>query len=183
MGEYFKQSSSSDERDHDSPQTAISPELVPQQRAATEPLTSPDTERSQPLDSENGQSNLETSSRVASEFSGIKNRPAPQPTATGPAPARELDVRTLAEPLRFDQSVPAQEGGHHTTLQSMIRPDLLNHGMSDPRRFLSIERELSENSAATRFLEKRLNRAEKDSRVALALAGLALLLAVLSYVL
>ena len=65
----------------------------------------------------------------------------------------------------------------------MIRPDLMNHGMSDPRRFLSIERELSESSAAVKFLEKRLNRIEKDSRIALALAGVAVLLAVLSFVL
>ena len=147
-------------------------------------MTSPDTERSAPLDLAGSQPNLGTSSRVASEFSGIKNRTVPQQhEAVGLAPARELDLHAPAQPLESTPSIPVQEGTHNTTLQSMIRPDLMSHGLSDPRRFLSIERELSESSAAVKFLEKRLNRIEKDSRVALALAGLALLLAVVSYVL
>ena len=191
MGEYLKVSSSSEESHRVSPQTAVSPqaaavspEQATQQRSELNQLAAPDTERSQPLDVLASHSQFEKSSRVASEFSGVKNRPAEQLTVDRPAPAaRELDLHAPAAALGSAQAAPAQEGGHHTTLQSMIRPDLMNHGLSDPRRFLSIERELSENSAATRFLEKRLNRAEKDSRVALALAGVALLLAALSYVL
>ncbi len=99
-----------------------------------------------------------------------------------PAPARELTASKV--PLyQAKTNLPAPEEGSHTTLQSMIRPDLMAHGVADPRRFLSIERELSETSAAIKFLEKRLNRAEKDSRIALAVAGLAVLLAVLAYLL
>jgi hypothetical protein len=97
-----------------------------------------------------------------------------------PAPARELAAPKNAAEKNAQK--PDEEGSH-TTMQSMIRPDLMAHGIADPRRFLSIERELSELSAAIKFLEKRLHRGEKDSRIALALAGLAVLLAVLGYLL
>jgi len=96
-----------------------------------------------------------------------------------PAAARELDMQTQAQPVR--RLISPQNSGE-PTLQSMMRPDLMPHGVSDPRRFLSIERELSEDSAAIKFLEKRLNRLEKDSRVALALAGFALLLAIIAFI-
>lgn len=173
------------------------------------PLISPDTERSNNSAATGSPAILDPSSRPASEFSGIKNRSPEQAQALLPAPAREIDLRTNgaaqmrgaaqargvqqphaatqapedAHAHASDQSARTREATHHTTLQSMIRPDLMNHGMSDPRRFLSIERELSESSAAVKFLEKRLNRIEKDSRIALALAGVAVLLAVLSFVL
>lgn len=176
------------------------------------PLISPDTERSNDSAAMGSPAVVDPGSRPASEFSGIKNRSPGQTEALHTAPAREIDLRTndaaqmrgaaqahgmqqLQQPhaatqasedahaRASDQSALTREATHHTTLQSMIRPDLMNHGMSDPRRFLSIERELSESSAAVKFLEKRLNRIEKDSRIALALAGVAVLLAVLSFVL
>lgn len=170
------------------------------------PLISPDTERSNDSAAIGSPAVLDPGSRPASEFSGIKNRSPGRAGALHTAPAREIDLTNDAAQMRgaahardmqqphaatqasedahaSDQSALTREATHHTTLQSMIRPDLMNHGMSDPRRFLSIERELSESSAAVKFLEKRLNRIEKDSRIALALAGVAVLLAVLSFVL
>jgi hypothetical protein len=96
-----------------------------------------------------------------------------------PSPAREVDVKVEAQPLR--RALPSPNSGEQT-LQSMMRPDLVTHGVSDARRFLSIERELSEDSAAIKFLEKRLHRLEKDSRVALALAVFALLLAAVAFI-
>lgn len=97
-----------------------------------------------------------------------------------PEPARELDMQTLAQPVK--RLVNPQNNGD-PTLQSLMRPDLLVQTVSDPRRFLSIERELNETSAANKFLEKRLNRLEKDSRLALGLAAFAILLAVVGFLL
>lgn len=97
-----------------------------------------------------------------------------------PLPARELDMQAMNQPVR---RLASPQNNGDPTLQSLMRPDLLVHTVSDPRRFLSIERELSETSAANKFLEKRLTRLEKDSRIALALAVFSLLLAVIGFIL
>jgi len=94
-----------------------------------------------------------------------------------PLAAQELDMQALPHLVRH---VVNPQATGETTLQSMMRPDLMPQGASDQRRFLSIERELSEDSAAIKFLEKRLNRLEKDSRIALAVAAFALLLTVVA---
>ena len=113
------------------------------------------------------------------EFSQVQDRKAASHPRRRPAPAQEIDPKN--PPVQLRSGEPQREGSeNNTTLQSMMRPDLLGYPIYDPRRFASIERELSEASAALRFLEKRLNRLEKDSRIALFLAGFALLVAALS---
>lgn len=67
--------------------------------------------------------------------------------------------------------------GAHTTMQSVMRPELTSTGAPHSRRFLSIERELEQSTAAIKFLKKEQVRLQKGLRTAWVLAGVALLTA------
>jgi hypothetical protein len=125
--------------------------------------------------------------KSSEQFSAVHHRASatagqsPPTQQTRPAPARELDLQQ-GQGSSGSEATNDKEGDGNTTLQSMMRPEMMAHVFADPRRFLSIERELSEAGAAIKFLEKRLVRAEKDNRIALAVAALGVLLAVLSFI-
>lgn len=150
------------------------------------PESDPLAEPAVPTPAPHAQRELGSTGTLA--FSAVVGRaPEAQDGPARPEPARGLDAAQMAV---FGQAPPApaqrfvaRADTTNTTLQSMIRPDLMAHGLSDPRRFLSIERELSEASASIRFLEKRLNRLERDGRFVLALAAVAVLFAALGFLL
>lgn len=82
-----------------------------------------------------------------------------------------------------EQSSNAGEQSSNTTMQSMQRPEVAAGGVSQTRRFLSIERDLEQQSATTRLLQKQIEATRREARIALGLGVLALLAAVALYAL
>lgn len=82
--------------------------------------------------------------------------------------------RATADQIRMARS---KKQGTHTTMQSVMRPEPSSTGAPHSRRFLSIEREIEQSTAAIKFLKKEQIRLQKGLRAAWIVAGLALLVA------
>lgn len=139
----------------------------------------PETERTgdMPL------SGLEESVPIA-EF---PSAPAQHKTSAPPTIPEGASL-SMTDPSRYspfsEQRAEApSEATSHTTMQSMQRPELKPGGIPHTRRFLSIERDLQQQSASTRLIAKQLESARREARLALALATIALLAAVLAWLL
>lgn len=104
---------------------------------------------------------------------------APSESARSQAAARDaisnLSV-TQQSPLTRMESTKAQlplKGDSNTTLQSMKRPEVAASGVTQTRRFLSIERDLEQMNATLKLLDKRCTRLENSVKMAWIAAAIA----------
>ncbi len=132
----------------------------------------PDTERTEPPTPSPGIESVEVSVEMGSSV-----HPRTPRTLTDPA-------RSLAKTARSagHSTAPrlSEEQNSHTTMQSMKRPDVKMSGVPHSRRFLSIENDVDQISAALRLTEKGLISAQKEARIAWILATVALIFAALA---
>lgn len=123
---------------------------------------------------------------------------APDPSPTSDSVEVSVDLESSGEPARTTlvdgsqlarttrsrahskEAKVAPTGHSSTTLQSMMKPDASSSGVPHTRRFLRIENDLDQTTATVRLLEKRLSGVQKEARVALFVALLALLIAALA---
>lgn len=65
------------------------------------------------------------------------------------------------------------KGDSNTTLQSMKRPEVAASGVTQTRRFLSIERDLEQMNATLKLLDKRCTHLENSVKMAWIAAAIA----------
>lgn len=143
----------------------------------TETPPQPDTEPSSPLTPAGDHISVDVVQ--ASELDAKATDDASAELARSQAATRDaisnLSV-TQQSPLTRMESTKAPlplKGDSNTTLQSMKRPEVAASGVTQTRRFLSIERDLEQMNAALKLLEKRCTRAENSAKLAWIAAGIA----------
>jgi len=111
---------------------------------------------------------------ASSPITRVSGTDLEKPEMSAKARARlSTTVRSNFSPVESKPALPPS-GGNNTTLQSMTRPDVTGDGVTNVRRFLSIERELEETAASTKLLEKRVKALETQLKLTFLLAGCAL---------
>jgi hypothetical protein len=169
------------------------PKKEPELDAPEPTSVAPDTEHAAPLTPVPPTASIPSTDSIDVDLQSSSDRK----TETGPNPTLVSREQATAS-LRPD-SLPTSERGHfgpdsgrataaqiakprskdgtHTTMQSVMRPELATTGAPHSRRFLSIEREIEQSTAAIKFLKKEQIRLQKGLRLAWIVAGLALLVA------